>query len=96
MDPISHLSTVHVKSFVTGASGGELVEFAFTKPGTEPASGDWHTAEWEPPTPTGCTARLLIGPDGGFDVGVGTWDMWVKATGLVEKPAFNTGQVPIV
>ncbi|MFI7630282.1 hypothetical protein [Microbispora rosea] len=95
MEPISHLSTVHVKSFVTGASGGELVQFAFTTPGVEPGDDDWHTAEWETPTVTGCTARLLVGPDGGYEPGEGTWDLWVKATGLVEAPVFNTGQVPI-
>lgn len=96
MDPISHLSTVHVKSFVTGARGGETVEFAFTAPGVEPTDEDWHTAEWEAPAVTGCTARLLIGPDGGLDLGEGTWDLWVKVKGLVEKPVFLAGQVPIV
>jgi len=95
VEPISHLSTVHIKSFVTGASGGETVTFAFTTPGTEPEDDDWHTAEWEHPTPTGCTARLLIGPDGGLDLGEGTWDLWVKAVGLVEAPVFLAGQVPI-
>lgn len=95
MEPISRLSTVHVHSFIEGAAGTEQVKIAFTAPDAEPGEGDWHEGEWGNPTPRGCPARILVGPDG-VELGVGMWAMWVQVIGAVEKPVFRAGLVPVI
>lgn len=96
MDPISSLSRVYVKSFIIGATGTEDVKVAFTQRGAEPVEADWHPAEWDPPTPRGCAARILIGPgEGAVPLPDGTHCMWVKVTAAVQIPVFLAGLVPI-
>ncbi|MBP2704388.1 hypothetical protein JOL79_11245 [Microbispora sp. RL4-1S] len=96
MEPISSLSRININSFITGATGTEAVDIAFTTPNIEPDTEDWHAAAWGTPTPTGCVARILIGPgDGTVTLTDGTYDMWVRVTGPVQAPVFRTGQIAI-
>ncbi|GAA0403178.1 hypothetical protein GCM10009530_63960 [Microbispora corallina] len=96
MEPISSLSRINVYSFITGASGSEDVEVAFTTPGVEPAEEDWHIASWGTPTSQGCPARILVGPGGGaVALSDGTYEMWVRVTGPVQQPVLRAGLVPV-
>lgn len=96
MEPISSLSRVNVYTHVTGATGAEDVEVAFTAPGAEPAEDDWYVAAWGAPTATGCTARILIGPGAGaVTLTDGTYSMWVRVTAAVQQPVLEAGQVSI-
>ncbi|MEU1880850.1 hypothetical protein ABZ470_26385 [Streptosporangium sp. NPDC020072] len=95
MEPISSLSRPYVYTFVTGASGTEPVEIAFTNLGAEPGEADWHTAEWASLTAGGARARILIGPGGSVTLTDGTYLMWVRVTGPIERPVMPCGPIPI-
>ncbi|WP_214317054.1 hypothetical protein [Nonomuraea sediminis] len=95
MEPISSLSRPYIYTTVKGASGSEQVEIAFTNLGAEPTEGDWKPAEWASTTPEGARARILIGPGSSVVLPDGTYLMWVRVTGAVERPVLPCGSVPI-
>lgn len=95
MDPVSSLSRPYIYSTVEGASGSEVVEIAFTAPGAEPIEGDWHAAAWDHVTPKGADAKILIGPGGTVVLTDGTYAMWVRVNGAIERPVMRAGLVPI-
>ncbi|MGW4639564.1 hypothetical protein ACWEN6_13600 [Sphaerisporangium sp. NPDC004334] len=95
VDPISSLSKIAVRFFVSGASGAEPVEIAFTVPDGEPTESDWHTAEWDNPTQRGAEALIIVGPGGAVPLPDGTWLGWVRVTTPRERPVIPGGLVPI-
>lgn len=98
MEPISSLSREWIVFFVWGASGTEQVEVAFTAPGAEPVTGDWHAAEWAPGSVTarGADARILVGPGGAVVLPDGTYQAWVRVTAPVELPVLPAGLVTVI
>ncbi|MEQ4723781.1 hypothetical protein [Nonomuraea sp. B19D2] len=95
MEPISSLSRPYVYSVIKGASGSEVVEVAFTNLGAEPIETDWRTAEWANATAEGARVRILIGPGSSVVLPDGTYLMWVRVTGAVERPVIPCGSIPI-
>lgn len=62
--------------------------------GTEPVSGDYKTAEWEPGT---TKARLLIGPGSTFgELTPGNYLVWVKIDGAVEDPVMKAKSTLVI
>lgn len=55
-----------------------------------PDSPTWVTAEL---TATG--AQILIGPEGGHEPGLGTWDLYLKITATPEIPWMYSGVLEI-
>jgi hypothetical protein len=55
------------------------VEVAFPAPTVEPTS--WNAASWET-AGSRYHARCLVGPGGTVQLADGTYDMWVRITGL--------------
>lgn len=70
------------------------VEFAYAADGVNPANGAWVAGTWEEGTDR-FFARVLTGPAGAVNPGVGTWDLWVRITRSPEVVVQNAGQVVI-
>lgn len=58
----------------------------------EPTEDDWHAGDW---APTGTVARCLLGPTLGVHLDAGTWWVWVRVTGAVERPARKAGPIKV-
>ena len=75
------------------------VQMAFMPTATQvPQSGDWQTAVWA--TVSGnvlypYAAYCLVGPGGTITLGIGTYVMYLKVTGVPEIPVQITGQLQI-
>lgn len=103
---ISALSTEYVEVPVRATSGGlpynptaDAVQMAFIAGWTEPQNSDWQPASWAwttPVTGTWYAAQCLVGPqNGGFDLAIGTYNVWVKITDNPAVPVRNTGTLTI-
>ncbi|MEU7891706.1 hypothetical protein AB0B45_02450 [Nonomuraea sp. NPDC049152] len=95
MEGISSLSKVYLYIPIEGASGTEGVEAAFTTPGVEPIEGDWRPASWGQVSGRGREARILIGP-GATQLTEGTYQLWVRITGVIERPVLPTGLIDVI
>ena len=75
------------------------VQMAFMPTATQvPGSSDWQTALWA--TVSGnvlypYAAYCLVGPGGTITLGIGTYVMYLKVTGVPEIPVQITGQLQI-
>lgn len=102
---LSSLSTVYLPIPVaaTGNTGLPLnptadpVAFAFKAVGANPAGGDWNSGSWDSYLPPGSkyVAKILIGPAGTANPGVGTWIAWLKITDSPEVPVFAVAELTI-
>jgi hypothetical protein len=78
---------------------GLAVQMAFMPQATQvPGSGDWQAAIWG--TDTGdliypYTAYCLIGPGGTITLGLGTYVIYVKVTGIPEIPVLVAGLLQV-
>lgn len=71
------------------------VEYAFMATrDAEPVEDDWRAGEWDPDT-TRPTARCLIGTASPTPLADGTWFVWVRVTGAIERPVRQTGPIKI-
>lgn len=106
MIQISNLSKEYVKVPVVATDSGAHVDItvgtvtmAFTAVGTEPVSGDWKSASWETDAtrfPMRYYARCLVGPSATVTLTDGTYDVWVKISGVgSEIPVQKAGQIQI-
>ncbi|MER5584101.1 hypothetical protein ABT090_21015 [Streptomyces asoensis] len=72
--PASTTEFVHVP--VSAPAGVDLtgvpVRIAIVAHGANPADDEWQDAEW-----ADGAARLLVGPDGGLELTIGTYRVWV-------------------
>ena len=89
-------------TLLTGASYDPtalLVQMAFMPTATQvPQNTDWQTAVWA--TVSGnllypYAAYCLVGPGGTVTLGLGTYVMYLKVTGLPEIPVVIAGQLQI-
>jgi hypothetical protein len=92
---MSSLSREFLYVYIEGATGNEVVEFAFTAPDVKPIDTDWRSAEWEPPKADGADAKVLVGPDTPVVLAAGTYRVWVRVTAVDEQPVLSAGLVPI-
>ncbi len=101
---ISSLSTQYVLQPVRAWSQGQpynptglTVQMAFISGWAKPTSLEWNTASWAWTTTVNgyYTAQCLVGPDGGVDLAVGTYNIWVQVTGSPEVPVAPTGTLTI-
>lgn len=104
MATISSLSLAYIKVPLSATDSGAsvvltsgTVTMAFTAVGVEPVSGDWNTASWETDatrTPSRYYARCLVGPTGTVTLADGTYDCWVKVSGVgSEIPVIRAGNL---
>jgi hypothetical protein len=101
---ISSLSTQYVLATVRSWQDGApynptalTVQMAFTTPWYKPTVEQWNTAEWAWTT-TGSgsyAAQCLVGPDGGVNLGIGTYLVWIQVTGSPEVPVASVGTLTI-
>lgn len=102
----SALSLEFVAVAITATAAGvqvnptaDLVEFAFTAPPAQPATGDWKTGSWDgtqPRQPDGAyIAHCLVGPGGTVQLPAGRYTMWVRVTDNPEVPVIPFGQLHI-
>ena len=87
---------------LTGASFDPTslpVQMAFMPTATQvPQSGDWQTCVWA--TVSGSllypyAAYCLVGPGGTVTLGIGTYVMYLKVTGVPEIPVVIAGQLQV-
>lgn len=77
-----------------------VVQFAATPIDTtddstpNPDPGDWNAGEWSQANRT-YFAKGLVGPDGGLDLAVGEWAVWVRVISVPERPARKVGRLVI-
>lgn len=106
MTLISSLSKQYVKVRVSAAESGAsvdltggTVQMAFTVVGTEPVTNDWKSATWETDStrnPDRYYARCMVGPSGTITLSDGTYDVWVKVTGVgTEIPVIRAGALTV-
>lgn len=71
------------------------VQFAFeTDKLTQPLETDWIAGGWEPgPEPV---ARVLVGPGGASALAAGTYFVWIRVTGSIERPVRQAGQLKVI
>ena len=85
-----------VVTFLTSAGTtdprGDVVQFAFTTPGTSPAV--WLTGAWDATGPP-YLAQILVGPSAPVTLTAGAWDMWLKVTDNPEIPVMSVGILSI-
>lgn len=67
---------------------GYTPTMAFTAVGARPAPGDWKAAQWEADEGGGWNAGCLVGTGGTVELGLGTYDVFVKTVG-------PTAEVPV-
>lgn len=73
-----------------------VVEFAFEAEKVEkPADTDWVAGSWDSDD-TEAVARILVGPGGAVTLAVGSYWVWVRVTGSIERPVRQAGQLKIV
>ncbi len=71
------------------------VEFSFlVDKQAKPADNEWVLGSWEPGADT--VARVLVGPGGTVGLTPGTYWVWVRVTGSIERPVRQAGQIKIV
>lgn len=83
-------------------------ELAFIVEDAEPEEADWVDAQWETsepilieergwpqPVSTNYKVRLLIGPDGGHELDVGSFDIWARITDVPETIVRKVGRITI-
>jgi hypothetical protein len=97
---ISSLSTQYVLVPIRAFSEGVLynptaleVQMAFIAGWSKPTEESWQPAEWAWTTSENgyYSAQCLIGPgDGGYDLAVGTYNVWVQVTGSPEVPVLQS------
>lgn len=102
---ISSLSTVWLPIPVsaTGNTGlpvnptGDPVAFAFKPLSVNPGPSDWTTGSWDSYLPPGSkyVAKILVGPNGAVNPGVGVWIVWLKITDNPEIPVADVLQLTI-
>ena len=89
---VSRLSTEYLKvPFTSNVDPDTIagVDIAFTADhGTEPTT-------WHPATIADGAARILLGPDGGIEPGVGLWWVWVRLTDSPETTVEIAGLVEV-
>lgn len=93
---MSRQSKEYIYVPVTSASDPTVlpVSIAVVAVGTEPQSGDWKTADWEPGT---TKARLLIGPGSTFgQLAAGNYLVWVKVDGPTEDPVMKAKSTLVI
>lgn len=78
----------------------DTVHVAFTPVGSEPATGDWIAAAWEPGGPVSgfYRAYLLVGGVGsGADeeLADGLWSAWIRVTDNPERPVRRAGLIRV-
>lgn len=106
MASVSSLTLQYIKVAVGAIDSGAsvvitsgTVTMAFTTIGTEPVSGDWKTASWETDAtrnPDRYYARVLVGPSGTVTLADGSYDVWVKVTGVgSEVPIVRAGRLTV-
>lgn len=91
-------STEFVKVSVTASADGSPVtltdppKMAFLAGNSDPASGDWHPAEWH-----SGYARIMVGPDGGaLTLTPGTYWVWATWTAGAETPVERSGRIRVI
>ena len=89
-------------TLLTGASFDPtalLVQMAFMPSATQvPQNADWQTAIWSAQPGSllyPYAAYCLVGPGGTITLGLGTYYMYLKVTGLPEIPVMLAGQLQI-
>lgn len=100
---ISHLSTQYALVPVRAWSAGLpfnptalTVQMAFVNGWSPPAS--WNTASWASTSAVNgyYLAQCLVGPEnGGVDLAVGSYDVWVQITGSPEVPVIVCGTLTV-
>jgi hypothetical protein len=87
---ISSLTKEYIKVPVSATENGavidpttDTVEMAFVAPGTEPAAGDWKTAEWETAGSV-FLAKCLVGDT--VTLSDGRYEVYVRVTDNPEIP----------
>jgi len=72
------------------------VSLALTSVAGEPVDEDWFNAEWTDDSPQlrgrkyFCTARGVVGP-----LEVGTYQLWIKVTGVIDEPVKKAGTIVV-
>lgn len=94
---ISSLSLEYVRAQVAATVVGaaidpstDTVKMAFTAPGINPVTGDWHSAIWET-VGANHYALCLVGPGGTVALPVGRYRVTVKVTDSPEVPVQDAG-----
>ncbi len=70
------------------------VQMAFIDGWAKPITADWNAASWASLTAVNGVylAQCLVGPqNGGVDLGIGTWNVWVQVTSSPEIPVLISG-----
>lgn len=76
---------------------GDVVQLAFMTSWALPSDADWNTGAWSVSTAPGIyLAQCLVGPsNGGVDLDVGTYTIWVQITDDPEIPVINAGTLAV-
>lgn len=93
----SSLSTDYVQIQITTTSGadptGNAVQFAFilsSYPEVQPTLTDWHTGSWITLPGPAYWAQCLVGPaNGGVNLAIGRYLVWLKITANPEVPVLQ-------
>lgn len=88
---------VPISATVSGASidpTGDVVAFAFMRPGHAPTSGDFVAGTWET-AGSEYLARCLIGTGGAKVLTPGLYRIWIKVTDSPEIPARDVDSLTI-
>jgi hypothetical protein len=89
----SQASRQYVRAVVTPTAPynptADVVEFAFTEPGTSVIGAQWWTGSWVSSESTGSNgylAQCLVGPGGTTQLPPGSYQVWVQVTDNPEIP----------
>lgn len=91
-------STEYIKVTVAATVDGSPVtltnppKMAFLAGNSDPATGEWHTAEWH-----SGNARIMVGPDGGaLTLTPGTYWVWATWDAGAEAPVYRSGRLHVI
>lgn len=94
----SILATTYMRCTVSATDSGSpvnpttgTVEFAFLTNESNPASGDWHAGVWETAGDE-YLGRILLGPNGTYDLAVATYNVWIRVVYSGETVVENIGE----
>lgn len=75
-----------IEAFDPTAGEADVTEldvfFAIAQPNADPEDDAWAQGSWS----TDAQARILIGTDGDIEPEAGTWWVWVRVDGALERP----------